>query len=677
VTAHEYSLSVVMFDPMGQWLASADRDGKLLLWSVADLLAGGTPTAELPGHELWINTLDFSPDGQWLASGSDDGLLKIWDLRDVAAGSYQTPVVLDFHPANVNAVKFSPDGQWLASADFDGLVALWDTSDYSEPAKTFAINDGQIWSLAFSPDGRLLIASGEQGAIFLLPLTETAEEDFVTAVCRHLARNLTVAEWQTYLPGEGDYRLTCPDVPPDPTYVLAVLTEDDLAQGLQTLQAFTGGNGDVKEMALNAIIDMIQSPAPDLDTAQTLLSQMLTLYPEDAQLAYPLGLLGMQTMYSSADQLLGFDLLTEAENLDPTITDRLPRALPSNYFQTYDIYNILDLCTSSFSYAESSLTALICDQALTIPAFSLQAFDGWRYLQACGNALAINQGELAAALCQRADELDPSLAADYASLRTLRNGIISAVKKPLAAADYTGALALAEELGSIRPADLPAWRANMASVYAAVCQQVETAVNDPVVRSACEEASARALAWDDPALNTAVCLSAGQTQAGELVQANCEAALATAVAAPDGIRYVLPLCTLQDSPSLAQLGQTACDVMTESNLYAGEIQLNQPVYGTVEPQLGDYWLFTGQAGQVITIRLDKFQSELDSLVTIYDPSGEYISEDDQSGVPPGENNALIIDLALPESGVYIIFAHGWEGSSGGYELEITPGGATN
>jgi anti-sigma factor RsiW len=69
-------------------------------------------------------------------------------------------------------VAFSPDGKTLASAGQGGTIRLWDLAGWKPdeplpPVRTLSGHTDTVWSVAFCPDGKLLASGGYDGAIIL------------------------------------------------------------------------------------------------------------------------------------------------------------------------------------------------------------------------------------------------------------------------------------------------------------------------------------------------------------------------------------------------------------------------------------------------------------------------------------------------------------------------------
>jgi len=80
----------------------------------------------LEGHSGGVTVVVFSPDSQLLASASVDRTVRLWDLSTGASCG-----TLKSHSHWVSALAFSPDGQVLVSASYDHTVKLWDPSTAS------------------------------------------------------------------------------------------------------------------------------------------------------------------------------------------------------------------------------------------------------------------------------------------------------------------------------------------------------------------------------------------------------------------------------------------------------------------------------------------------------------------------------------------------------------------
>ena len=85
--------------------------------------------------------------------GRTDGLLEVWNL---ATMSRVTSWRVD--DGDVATATFSPDGKFIASSGAGGEVVLWDAGTHRE-VRRFETLGGKMMGLTFSPDGRLLAGS--------------------------------------------------------------------------------------------------------------------------------------------------------------------------------------------------------------------------------------------------------------------------------------------------------------------------------------------------------------------------------------------------------------------------------------------------------------------------------------------------------------------------------------
>ena len=132
----------------------------------------GTPARStlretLRGHSRAVQQPVFSPDGRTLYTVSHDGTAIAWDVageRGLARRFTFThepdpgPDGFDGHPGT-----FSPDGEVIAVGLSAEGIGLWDSAALREVDLPLLDTGGEVWALAFAPNGRRLAAVTDDG----------------------------------------------------------------------------------------------------------------------------------------------------------------------------------------------------------------------------------------------------------------------------------------------------------------------------------------------------------------------------------------------------------------------------------------------------------------------------------------------------------------------------------
>ena len=109
-------------------------------------------------------------------------------------------------------------------------------------------------------------------------------------------------------------------------------------------------------------------------------------------------------------------------------------------------------------------------------------------------------------------------------------------------------------------------------------------------------------------------------------------------------------------------GTYTLTVELAENRERGAVEPGQTVSGTIRAGDRERWTLEGEAGQTVTLETAGF----DTTLALYDPNGDLLAEDDDSGVMGGSR----IVLELPATGTYVVEVRGFGLSTGDYELTV-------
>ncbi len=201
--AHTAPIRCVRFSPEGRYLITAAEDGIVKLWTVpeleaSDVLVIGTPALLSAAflrdstqvvvsvdsllllydrmsrvrrffgagvHRGVVRDIAVHPMGTLLATAADDSALCVWELaRLQPIARFAVPQVSSWY-----SVAFSLDGELLAAGGNDGNVYVWRWREQGAPLQFGRHGDSLgnrvVWSVAFGTEEGLLLSGGVDGTV--------------------------------------------------------------------------------------------------------------------------------------------------------------------------------------------------------------------------------------------------------------------------------------------------------------------------------------------------------------------------------------------------------------------------------------------------------------------------------------------------------------------------------
>lgn len=161
---HVQNVTTVAFDKTGNYVASGDHKGKVLLWNAQN----GKLEQRFDRHTGKITDIQFSEDNKILATASYDGTIKVWDIKTGnIIQDYQNPAVpaydnvkgyeptfVVFDTEHPEQIYFGGNNRKIMRADIRSprMEQVWQTYEYS-------ITSGKMinGNLAIGYDGKMAI----------------------------------------------------------------------------------------------------------------------------------------------------------------------------------------------------------------------------------------------------------------------------------------------------------------------------------------------------------------------------------------------------------------------------------------------------------------------------------------------------------------------------------------
>jgi WD40 repeat protein/serine/threonine protein kinase len=162
--AHTSGARTLTFTPDGATLVTGASDDLVFSWDVADPENVGEPRIVSDyGVNVW--SVAVHPTDGSVAVSYDDGAIRVFDL---ASGTEKRRLDWDDGSGGINAVAFSPDGTKLVASNRSGRLNGWATADYEKLWDPLDTPEGpKLWEIVFSPDGSTFATSGDRPVAYL------------------------------------------------------------------------------------------------------------------------------------------------------------------------------------------------------------------------------------------------------------------------------------------------------------------------------------------------------------------------------------------------------------------------------------------------------------------------------------------------------------------------------
>ncbi|WP_167334906.1 TIR domain-containing protein [Mesorhizobium loti] len=176
---HEVNLASevhdIAFSPDGQLIAAAMYGEVAIIDAISGVIVARFNPYQV--YQSHIDRVAFDPGGTRLVVGTDQGTIHAYSIGDaVETRTIRPPDRMPGDYSFTPAIAFSPKAPIAAINGYDQSIRLYDLATGSV-TDTIPGTFGRAHGLAFSPDGRQLIAGSQIGMIRIVDLDGHAERD--------------------------------------------------------------------------------------------------------------------------------------------------------------------------------------------------------------------------------------------------------------------------------------------------------------------------------------------------------------------------------------------------------------------------------------------------------------------------------------------------------------------
>jgi WD40 repeat protein len=156
---HIDTVSCLAFSPSSRYLVSGGNDARILIWDMRTRTVVGS----LIGHTGPVSDIAFTRDGRYLVSGGKDGVVRVWDFANRRLTNSVNPWRRpgdDPRGDAINALAITPDGRWIVVGRENGLLLRYDLANLNNSFR-LPLQDEQwpVEAIAISHDGTRLAVS--------------------------------------------------------------------------------------------------------------------------------------------------------------------------------------------------------------------------------------------------------------------------------------------------------------------------------------------------------------------------------------------------------------------------------------------------------------------------------------------------------------------------------------